>query len=165
MKHSILLITAIALGILYTSPIAATPYDNAYEPICSSSTTCYNTQSSTTEVEQMKAIAVKKARALFVAVANADIRKMKELLTPDFYSQNFPYDDDRIREILLSRPYHKRQEMIDQVMNHTKATTIMNRAGDVITVTLDNNVTGKVFTIQLLDESGTGNWKIFNYDY
>jgi hypothetical protein len=160
MKHSILLITAIALGTLYTSPIAATPYTNAHEPICSSSTTC-----STTDVEQMKAIAVKKAKAWFVAVANADIRKMKELLTPNFYSRSFPYDDNTIREILLSRPYQKRQEMIDQVMNHTTATTIMNRAGDAITVILDNNVTGKVFTIQLIDESGTGNWKICNYDY
>lgn len=55
--------------------------------------------------------------------------------------------------------------MASQIVNQSEATTIMNRAGDVITVILTNKVTKKVFTIQLIDESETGDWKVFNYEY
>ena len=55
--------------------------------------------------------------------------------------------------------------MIDQIKNHWKASTLMNRVGNVITVTLENQIIGKEIMIRLLDEEENGNWLVFDYEY
>lgn len=70
-----------------------------------------------------------------------------------------------VREILLSVPYQNRKKLIDHVQNQSVASTIINRAGDVITVILTNKLSQKEFTVQLNDEYGNGNWKVFAYWY
>lgn len=78
---------------------------------------------------------------------------------------NIIYNDAKVKEILLSVPYERRQQMIEQIQKHSDVSTIVNRAGDVITVMFTNRINKKVFTVQLLDEYGTGDWRIFDYDY
>ncbi len=109
-------------------------------------------------------IAVSRAKEVFVATANGDVAKLKQLTTQDFYKENYPYSDSRVREILLSVPAEKRKRMINQIQNQCTATTRTNRTGDVITVTLTNKVTKKIFTVQLIKDN-KDNWKIFNYWY
>ncbi len=106
-----------------------------------------------------------RAKELFIAIANADVVKLKKLLTTEYYRKVFPYEDNQLRKILLSVPIEKRQRMINQISNNTKLSTIPNRAGDVVTVILSNTVTCKEFTVQLIDEKGNEDWKIFNYEY
>lgn len=110
-----------------------------------------------------KNIAIANAKALFIATANGDVSKIKKLTTTDFYRDKYPYSDAKVREILLSVPLEKRKKAINQVRTQTKASAIMNRAGDVITVILDNQVTGKSFTMRLIEENG--NWLVYEYDY
>lgn len=110
-----------------------------------------------------KNIAIANAKALFIATANGDVAKIKKLTTTDFYREKYPYSDAKVREILLSVPLEKRKKAINQVRTQTKASAIMNRAGDVITVILDNQVTGKSFTMRLIEENG--NWLVYEYDY
>lgn len=110
-------------------------------------------------------IAIERAKAVFVATANGDVASLKQLMTPEFYKENYPYSDARVREILLSVPIEKRKRAIDQIKNKSIPSTIINRAGDVITVTLTNKVTKKEITVQLIDENENGNWKVFNYWY
>lgn len=86
-------------------------------------------------------------------------------MTPEFYKENYPYSDSYVREMLLSVPIEKRKRMIDQIKNKSIPSTIINRAGDVITVTLTNKVTKKEITVQLIDENENGDWKVFNYWY
>lgn len=112
-----------------------------------------------------KNIAISRAKELMIATANGNVATIKRLTTPEFYKDKYPYSDATVRSMLLNVPYEKRQKMIDQVKNHCKATAIMNRAGDIITVSLANQITGKEFTIQLMDESGNGNWLVFEYYY
>ena len=110
-----------------------------------------------------KNIAIANAKALFIATANGDVAKIKKLTTTDFYREKYPYSDAKVREILLSVPLEKRKKAINQVRTQTKASAIMNRAGDVITVILDNQVIGKSFTMRLIEENG--NWLVYEYDY
>lgn len=110
-------------------------------------------------------VAITRAKALFVATANGDVAKLKQLMTPEFYKENYPYSDSRVRDLLLSVPVEKRERMIDQIQNKSLTSTIMNRAGDVITVTFTNKITKKEITVQLLDENENGDWKVFNYWY
>ena len=110
-----------------------------------------------------KNTAIANAKALFIAMANGDVTKIKELTTAEFYREKYPYSDAKVREILLSVPLVKRKKAINQVRTQTKASAIMNRAGDVITVILDNQVTGKSFTMRLVEENG--NWLVYEYDY
>lgn len=110
-------------------------------------------------------IAIARAKAVFIATANGDVAQLKRLMTPEFYEENYPYSDARVREILLSVPAAKRKSMIDNIQNKCKASTLINRAGDVITVILTNTVTNKEFTVQLLDEKGNNDWIVFNYWY
>lgn len=111
------------------------------------------------------AIAKKRAKEVFVATANGDIAKLKQLLTPEFYKRYYPYSDSKMREILLSVPYEQRQKMVDQALHHDEITAFTNRAGDVITVTFANKNNNKMFTMQLMDEYGNGDWRVFDYDY
>lgn len=110
-------------------------------------------------------IAIERAKTVFYATANGDVTKLKQLMTPEFYKENYPYSDAKVREILLSIPIKKRKRMIDQIKNKSIPSTIINRAGDVITVTLTNKVTKKEITVQLIDENENGDWKVFNYWY
>lgn len=110
-------------------------------------------------------IAISRAKELFIATANGDVARIKKLTMPEFYKQKYPYSDAKVRELLLSVSYEKRQKLIDQIKNHCKASALRNRAGDFITVTLENNVTGKEFTICLLDKEENGNWRIVSYEY
>lgn len=112
-----------------------------------------------------KSIAISRAKELFIATANGDVAKIKRLTTSAFYKEKYPYSDAKVRELLLRVPYEKRKRMIDQIRNHSKASAIINRAGDVVTVTLKNDVTGKEFLIRLIDENGNGNWRVSDYDY
>ncbi len=112
-----------------------------------------------------KSLAVSRAKELVIATANGNVARIKQLTTPEFYKAKYPYPDATARELLLSAPYKKRQKLIDHIKNHCKSTTIINRAGDVITVIFDNQITGKEFTMRLLDEEGNGNWLVFDYDY
>lgn len=122
----------------------------------------YINQTSST---QSRKIAIKRAKELFIATANGDVVKLKQILTPDFYKRHYPYSDSKARDILLSVPYERRQKMIDNISNHSEVTTIVNRAGDVITVMFSNKSNNKIFTVQLFDEYGNDDWKIFEYDY
>lgn len=110
-------------------------------------------------------VAIERAKAIFYATANGDVTKLKQLMTPDFYRKNYPYSDAKVREILLSIPIEKRKRLIDQIKNQSIPSTIINRAGDVITVFLTNKVTKKEITVQLVDENECGDWKVFNYWY
>ena len=110
-----------------------------------------------------KNIAIANAKALFIATANGDVAKIKKLTTTDFYREKYPYSDAKVREILLSVPLEKRKKAINQVRTQTKASAIMDRAGGVVTVILDNQVTGKSFTMLLIEENG--NWLVYEYDY
>lgn len=109
--------------------------------------------------------AISRAKELFIATANGNVAAIKKLTLPDFYKEKYPYSDSKVRELLLSVPFEKRQRLIDQIKNHCKASTLMNRAGDVITVTLENHITGKEITIRLLDEEENGEWLVFEYEY
>ena len=111
-------------------------------------------------------IAIERAKQIFYAVANGDVRKIRNLTTDDFYDDKFGmYSDDEVREILLNVPYERRQEMINQIQNDVVPEVIMNRAGDVMTVILTNNRTGKDFMVQFIDTDGYGDWRIFDYTY
>lgn len=110
-------------------------------------------------------VAIARAKAVFIATANGDVARLKQLMTPEFYKENYPYSDSYVREMLLSVPIEKRKRMIDQIKNKSIPSTIINRAGDVITVTLTNKVTKKEITVQLIDENENGDWKVFNYWY
>lgn len=110
-------------------------------------------------------LAISRAKAVFIATANGDVATLKQLMTPEFYKETYPYSDSYVREILLSVPYQNRKKLIDHVQNHSVASTIINRTGDVITVTLTNRLSQKEFTVQLVDEHGNGNWKVFSYWY
>ncbi len=110
-------------------------------------------------------VAIARAKAVFIATANGDVAKLKQLMTPEFYRENYPYSDSQVREILLGVPAEKRKSLIHQIQNQCTPSTVKNRAGDVITVTLINKVTKKEITVQLIDEDETGNWKVFNYWY
>lgn len=110
-------------------------------------------------------IAITSAKAVFYATANGDVAKLKQLMTPEFYKENYPYSDDKVREILLNVPLEKRERMIDQIKNMSKVSTIISHAGDIITVTLNNKVTNKGITVQLIDKNVSGDWKVFNYWY
>lgn len=112
-----------------------------------------------------RSIAIERAKAVFYATANGDVAKLKQLMTPEFYKENYPYSDAKVREILLSVPIDKRKRMIDHIKNNSIPSTIINRARDVITVTLTNKVTKKEITVQLIDENESGDWKVFNYWY
>lgn len=109
--------------------------------------------------------AISRAKELFIATANGNVATIKKLTLTDFYKEKYPYSDAKVRELLLSVPFEKRQRMIGQIKNHCKTSTLMNRAGDVITVTLENQITGKEITIRLLDEEENGNWLVFDYEY
>ncbi len=95
-----------------------------------------HTQRSTT---RMREAAIKIAKELFVATANGDVNRLKQLMTSDFYKQHYPYSDAKVREMLLSVPYARRQNMKDQILNHSDVSTVINRPGDVITVFLTNS--------------------------
>lgn len=110
-------------------------------------------------------LAISRAKAVFIATANGDVATLKQLMTPEFYKETYPYSDSYVREILLSVPYQNRKKLIDHVQNHSVASTVINRTGDVITVTLTNRLSQKEFTVQLIDEHGNGNWKVFAYWY
>lgn len=110
-------------------------------------------------------IAIERAKDVFYATANGDVAKLKQLMTPEFYKENYPYSDDKVREILLNVPLEKRERMIDQIKNMSKVSTIISHAGDIITVTLNNKVTNKGITVQLIDKNVSGDWKVFNYWY
>lgn len=110
-------------------------------------------------------IAISRAKELFIATANGDVARIKKLTMPEFYKKKYPYSDTKVREMLLSVPYDKRQKLIDQIKNHCTASALRNRAGDFITVTLENKVTGKEFTICLMDENEDGNWRVISYEY
>lgn len=109
--------------------------------------------------------AISRAKELFIATANGNVATIKKLTLPDFYKGKYPYSDARVRELHLSVPCEKRQRMIDQIKNHWKASTLMNRVGNVITVTLENQIIGKEIMIRLLDEEENGNWLVFDYEY
>ena len=104
------------------------------------------------------------AKKCFYAVANGDVSALKRLLTSECYNENFPYNDAYVRELLLGVPKSKRERLIDHV-NRSEITAIPNRTGDVVTVIFTNTVTGKDFTVRLIDESGNGNWKIYEFEY
>lgn len=110
-------------------------------------------------------IAISRAKAVFVATANGDVATLKQLMTPGFYKETYPYSDSYVREILLSVPYQNRKKLIDHVQNQSVASTVINRAGDVITVTLTNKLSHKEFTVQLVDEYGNGDWRVFDFWY
>ena len=110
-------------------------------------------------------IAISRAKAVFIATANGDVATLKQLMTPGFYKETYPYSDSYVREVLLSVPYQNRKKLIDHVQNQSVASTVINRAGDVITVTLTNKLSQKEFTVQLIDEHGNGNWKVFFFFY
>lgn len=117
---------------------------------------------SVNKAKRQKAVAV--ARQVFVAVANGDVASLKSCTTEEFYQSEFPYDDDTIRNILLSVPVHQRRKLIEHI-NTSDVTVVPNRAGDVMTVIFTNKVTDKDYVVQLLDEPGAGGWKIFSYTY
>ena len=110
-----------------------------------------------------KEIAISRAKAILIATANADVAKIKSLTTPEFYQEQFPFSDAKVRELLLSASEGDRENMIDQVQNHCDAEAVMNRAGDVITVTLINRINNNEFTVKLFNSDGNGNWLIFAY--
>lgn len=110
-------------------------------------------------------IAVSRAKEVFIATSNGDVETLKRLLTPDFYRESYPFSDERTREILLEVPSSKRETLRNDILNNCTVTTIPNRAGDVITVIFTNNRTKKDFTVQLVDEEGNNDWKIFDYIY
>lgn len=108
-------------------------------------------------------IAIERAKEAFYATANGDVAKLKRLLTPEFYKKYYPYSDAKVKEILLSVPIEKRKRMIDQIKNNSIYSAFINRAGDVITVTITNKSTKKEITFQLIDEKENGDWKVCNY--
>lgn len=110
-------------------------------------------------------IAISRAKELIIATANGDISRIKKLTTPEFYKEQYPYSDAEIQGLLLSVPYEKRQKLIDHIRNHSKASALRNRAGDFITVIIENTITGKDFTIGMLDVEGNGDWRAISYEY
>lgn len=84
-------------------------------------------------------------------------------MTPEFYKKSFPYSDAKVKEKFLSIPLETRKNMIRRIQKEIVASAMMNRAGDCITVTLTNQVTDREMTLQLVDASGTGDWRIFDY--
>ena len=109
-----------------------------------------------------KEIAITRSKELIIAIANCDVAKVKRLMTPDFYKKSFPYSDAKVKEKFLSIPLETRKKMIHRIQKETVGSAMMNRAGDCITVTLTNQVTKNEITLQLADESGTGDWRIFD---
>ncbi len=112
-----------------------------------------------------RGIAIARAEAVFIATANGDVAKLKQLMTPKFYKENYPYSDDEVRLMLLNVPLAKRMKLVDQIKNQSSVSTIMSRSGDVITVVFTNKNTDKDISVQLFDENEDENWKVFNYWY
>lgn len=69
------------------------------------------------------------------------------------------------RELLLEVPNCKREKLRNDIINNSLFTIIPNRAGDVITVISTNSRTNKDMTVQFIDETGDGDWRIFYYYY
>lgn len=138
---------------------------NMYNGTIASQNALAQINGKTSSSQNQREVAIKRAKEAFIATANGDVAKLEKLLTPDFYSQYYPYSDAKVKEILLSVPYERRKLMIDQISYNTDVSTIVNRAGDVITVMFTNRTNHSIFTVQLLDEYGTGDWRIFDYDY
>lgn len=110
-----------------------------------------------------KEIAITRSKDFIIAIANCDVAKVKKLMTPEFYKKSFPYSDAKVKEKFLSIPLETRKNMIRRIQKEIVASAMMNRAGDCITVTLTNQVTDREMTLQLVDASGTGDWRIFDY--
>lgn len=110
--------------------------------------------------------AVERAKQIWIATAQGDVQTLHEYTTEDFFDRQYGgYTDEEIREILLSVPYERREKMIDHINNHTTITTYPNSAGDVVTVEFLDDISGKVMTFQLVDETGLEDWKVFDYSY
>lgn len=75
-------------------------------------------------------IAISRAKAVFIATANGDVATLKQLMTPGFYKETYPYSDSYVREILLSVPYQNRKKLIDHVQNQSVASTVVHSAID-----------------------------------
>jgi|GEM_PF-4846223 len=106
---------------------------------------------------------IKRAKEFFIATANGNVSRLKQLMTPELYNRYYPYSDDKVRGLLLSMPYKRRKNMVDAVYKHSDVTTIVNGPGDVVTVIFSNRINNKIITFQLGDEYGTGDWRIFSY--
>lgn len=110
-------------------------------------------------------IAISRVKAVFDATAKGDVDRLKGLLTSELYQKTYPYSDSYVREMLLNVPADNRERLLCQIQDQCEISTIMNRAGDVMTVILTDKLTKKDLKIQLLDEYGDGNWRICNYWY
>lgn len=66
-------------------------------------------------------IAISRAKELFIATANGDVARIKKLTILECYKKKYPYSDAKVKELLLSVPYEKRQKLIDQIQNHCTA--------------------------------------------
>ena len=109
--------------------------------------------------------AVKTAKELFFATYECNLNKIKELTTEKFYNTHYPYGDQEMEEMLKSVPEERRKESIDQIKNNTTSEALMNKDGNMVTVVFHNEITGREFTMQLIDTDGNGKWKVNEYDY
>ena len=98
------------------------------------------------------------------AFANGDVATIKRLTTPEFYRNNFPGSSDaEVRQILLSAPLERRNKLINHIENYSDFTIIPNRAGDYITVYVDNRISKKTCTFGLFNDGNS--WRIDKYEY
>lgn len=125
-------------------------------------TSCHNKISSQ-EATEDENIAMDRAEQLFIATFEGDVDKIKELTSPEFYDDVYIFDDETVRQELLSVPAAKREESINQVKNNS--TYEASTDGDVITVYCTNNVNHKEFILKFKDIDGNGNWVVFEKNY
>lgn len=122
--------------------------------------------SDTGTIEQNYDSAVERAKQIWIATATGDVQTLRDYTTEDFFDNQYGgYTDEEIREMLLSVPYERREKLIDHVSNHSTITTYPNSAGDVVTVEFLDDISGKIMTFQLVDETGDNDWKVFDYTY
>lgn len=97
------------------------------------------------------------------AFANGDVATIKQLTTPEFRREILPGSDAEIRQLLLSAPLERRNKLINHIENYSDFTIIPNRAGDYITVYIENRISKKTLTYGLFNDGNS--WRIDKYEY
>jgi len=103
----------------------------------------------------------KTGRMMFNAVANGDVSTIKSITTREFFTREFPMDESKIKESLLSVPMQKRETLKNMGNNSTAHTTTIDN--DHVIVTYKNKTNGKEFTMTM--KKVYGNWKVDKYGY
>jgi hypothetical protein len=99
------------------------------------------------------------ARKMFKANADGNVETIKALSTKNFFDFEYPMDDNSIRENLLSVPYEKRQELINDADN--MSISVIKTGENMVVARCINSRNNKQFDYYM--KIVNGEWKIYDY--